>query len=46
MERLTKEQAFQLHNEFDNIDDTSMDAYICEDALVSSEASDRERWSE
>ncbi len=46
MERLTKEQAFQLHNEFENIDDTLLDTYIGEDALFGSERSDRDRWSD
>jgi len=46
MERLTKEQAFQLHNEFENIDDTLLDTYIGEDVLLGSEKSESYGYSD
>ena len=37
MEILTKEQAFQLHYEFENIDDSLMETFGGEDAVFGSE---------
>jgi hypothetical protein len=42
MERLTKEQAFQLHHEFENVDDFSMETYSDEDGIYGSEGNYRD----
>jgi hypothetical protein len=46
MDTLTREQAFQLHYECENIDDSLMESYLGEDILLGSEKNDREGWSD